>query len=167
MGGYVAFAMLRRAPERVSALALFDTSASLDSPERAAQRRAGLSSLAVGRFAGVTNRLLPQLIHRDLIDGPVGQSLKDMATRVGGAAFGRQQTAILNRRDPGPVLGGLSVPTLIGVGDSDVLTPPTEALDLHLRIRTSSFHLIRDCGHLPPLEQPAVTRDLLRDFLEL
>jgi len=166
MGGYVAFEMLRRAPERVSALALFDTSASLDSPERAAQRRAGLSSLAVGRFAGVTNRLLPQLIHRDLIDGPVGQSLKDMAARVGGAAFGQQQTAILNRRDPGPVLDGLSVPTIIAVGDSDVLTPPTEALDLNLRIRTSSFHVIRDCGHLPPLEQPAATMNLLRDFLE-
>ena len=167
MGGYVAFEMLRRAPERTLALALFDTSASPDSPERAAQRRAWLSSLAVGRFAGVTNRLLPQLIHRDLIDGPVGQSLKDMAARVAGAAFARQQKAILERRDPGPVLAGPTVPTLIALGDGDVLRPPTEALNLHLRVRTSSFHLIRDCGHLPPLEQPAATRDLLRNFLEL
>ncbi len=63
MGGYVAFEMLRRAPERITRLALLDTSAARDTPGRAVQRRAAMESLKLGRFQGVTTRMLPQLVH--------------------------------------------------------------------------------------------------------
>lgn len=165
MGGYVAFEILRQAPERVAALALFDTSAAPDSVARAEKRRAGLASLKVGRFAGVTNRLLPNLIHPSLVSGPIGEDLKAMAARVGGEAFARQQQAILNRPDSRPLLPTLSMPTLVVVGDSDVLTPPTDALEIHLGIRTSEFLVLRDCGHLPPLEKPEATTEVLRGFI--
>jgi pimeloyl-ACP methyl ester carboxylesterase len=63
MGGYVAFEILRQAPERVSRLALLDTTAAPDSPERALQRRRSLAILKRGRFLGVTQQLLPTLVH--------------------------------------------------------------------------------------------------------
>jgi len=69
MGGYVAFEVLRQAKERVTALALFDTSAAPDTPARAAERRATLKSIAVGQFAGVTDRLLPRLIDARHVGG--------------------------------------------------------------------------------------------------
>jgi pimeloyl-ACP methyl ester carboxylesterase len=165
MGGYVAFEIMRRAPERVIALALFDTSAAPDTPERAVRRRAGISSLKHGKFAGITRKLLPDLVHPRHVDGPVGRALQEMAQRVGGEAFLRQQQAILTRPDSRPVLGSITVPTLIAVGDGDVLTPPADALGIHIGIRSSEFSLFRDCGHLPPIEQPEHTTAVLKTFL--
>ncbi|SCB25104.1 alpha/beta fold hydrolase [Rhizobium hainanense] len=166
MGGYVAFEIMRQAPERVLGLALFDTSAAPDTPARAARRRAGMDSLKVGRFAGVTRKLLPELVHERHLDGPVATELQAMAARVGGEAFLRQQQAILDRPDSRLLLPLISVPTLVAVGDRDVLTPPADSLDIHIGIRTSQFVLIRDCGHLPAIEQPQETTELLKGLLK-
>ncbi len=165
MGGYVAFEILRRAPERVTRLALVATSASPDTPERAVRRRAALSSLRHGRFAGVTRRLLPQLVHPDRVDTPVGDAVRAMAERVGGEAFERQQTAILGRPDSRPLLASIRVPTLVAVGDADVLTPPAESRALFRAIPGASLHVFGRCGHLPAMERPASTTALLRGWL--
>lgn len=87
MGGYVALEIMRQAPERVTRLALLDTSAAADTTERARDRHAAIESLKLGRLLGVTDRLLPQLIHPRHIDGPVAEQVKAMAARVGGEAF--------------------------------------------------------------------------------
>src|SRR5919206_1160195 len=165
MGGYVAFEILRQASERVTRLALLDTSASPDSPERAAQRRAAIASLEHGRFAGVTKRLLPQLVHASHVAGPVGAEIRAMAARVGGEAFLRQQRAILSRQDSRPLLAHIRVPTLVAAGDSDVLTPPADAQEIHAGIAGSTLHVFKNCGHLPALEQPGETTAVLREWL--
>ncbi|MFE1603263.1 alpha/beta fold hydrolase [Methylobacterium sp. ID0610] len=165
MGGYVAFEILRQAPERVARLALLDTSAAPDPPERVIARRRGMASLAVGRFAGVTTRLLPQLVHASHVHGPVGEAVKAMAERVGGAAFLRQQEAILTRPDSRPLLPQIAVPTLVAVGADDVLTPVADAREIQAGIPGSRLHVFPACGHLPPLERPAETSALLRDWL--
>ncbi len=165
MGGYVAFEMLRQAPGRIERLALIATSAAPDSPERAAERRAGIESLRLGRFRGVTDRLLPQLLHESLLHSAVAETVKAMAERVGGAAFLRQQKAILGRADSRPLLADIAMPTLVAVGDSDVLTPPDEAEDIQRGVAGARLHRFRDCGHLPALERPDETTAVLRDWL--
>ncbi|MCX7586959.1 alpha/beta fold hydrolase [Phenylobacterium sp. 58.2.17] len=165
MGGYVAFEIMRQAPERVTRLALLATSAAPDSPERATTRRMAIESLKLGRFLGVTTRLLPQLVHASQVDGPVGQEVRAMAARVGGEAFLRQQTAILGRPDSRPTLAAIDVPTLVAVGDSDALTSPAESGEIHAGIAGSQLHMFEACGHLPPLEQPAAVSALLRGWL--
>ena len=165
MGGYVAFEVLRQARERVAALALLDTSAAPDAPGRSAEREAALASLSRGRFAGVTDRLLPRLIDAQYLGGPVGEDLKAMAQRVGGDAFVRQQTAILNRPDSRPLLGSLDIPVLVAVGDGDVLTPPAESVAMFRALPHPTFHLFHRCGHLPAIEQPDETSAVLRRWL--
>ena len=165
MGGYVAFEIIRRAPERVLRLALLDTSASIDSPERVEERKRGLDSLKLGRFLGVTERMLPQLVHPDHVTGAIADAVMAMAERVGEAAYVRQQYAILARPDSRPTLATIKVPTLIGVGDSDILTPPAEAREMHQGIAGSRLHVFERCGHLPTLERPDETTALLRDWL--
>ena len=165
MGGYVAFEVWRQAAERVEALALLDTSAAPDPPARTAERQAAMTSLSQGRFDGVTSRLLPRLVDAQHLGGPVAADLKAMAQRVGGEAFLRQQTAIMTRADSRPLLGDIHVPTLVAVGDGDVLTPPSEAIALFRALPRPSFHLFHRCGHLPAMEQPDETSAVLRRWL--
>ena len=165
MGGYVALEVMRQAPERVTRLALLDTSARPDTPERAAQRRAGLASLDRGRFAGVTGPVLRRLVHPDRMSGPVGDELRAMAARVGAPAFLRQQHAILARPDARPGLGRIAVPTLVGVGDSDAVTPPDDARELQRSIPEAVLHVFERCGHLPVIEQLAAASAVLRRWL--
>jgi pimeloyl-ACP methyl ester carboxylesterase len=165
MGGYVAFEILRQAPERVTRLALLDTSARQDDPKRSAVRRAGLALAERGRFAGVTNKLLPQLIHASRVGLPVGQEVMAMAARVGREAFIRQQRAILERPDSLPLLPGIAQPTLIAVGDGDRMTPAEESRILHAAIPGARLHVFRECGHLPAMELPQETTAVLRDWL--
>lgn len=165
MGGYVAFEILRQAPQRVTRLALIDTSAAPDSPKRAAARRMALASVKAGRFLGVTNRLLPQLIHERNLNTDIGREVQAMAQRVGVEAYARQQNAILNRPDFRPVLPTIAIPTLIGVGDSDVLTPPRDAEQMHAAIAGARLHVFQECGHLPPMEAPRETSEVLRAWL--
>ena len=165
MGGYVAFEIMRQAPERVRRLALFSTGATPDSEARRRQRMRGIESLRLGRFVGVTSRMLPQLLHPDHASGPLGPEVKAMAGRVGGAAFLRQQQAILDRADSRPTLAAIEVPTLVAVGDCDGLTPPAQSLEIHRGIAGSTLHVLEGCGHLPALEQPDATSRLLRDWL--
>ncbi|MDB5670143.1 MAG: alpha/beta hydrolase, partial [Alphaproteobacteria bacterium] len=162
---YVAFEIMRQASERVTRLALFDTQAALDEPERIRLRRRGMESLRLGRFVGVTSSLLPQLVHPSQIEGPVGETVKAMAKRVGGAAFLRQQQAILDRPDSRPTLATIKVPTLVAVGAQDVLTPVEDAIEIHQGIAGSRLRIIDQCGHLPALERPAETSSILREWL--
>ncbi|MGX5728907.1 alpha/beta fold hydrolase [Pseudoxanthomonas beigongshangi] len=165
MGGYVAFEILRQAPRRVTRLALLATSARADPPQRAAVRRASLAMAERGRFAGVTRKLLPQLVHASRVDTPVGEEVMAMAERVGRDAFLRQQRAILERPDSLPLLPALAMPTVVGVGDDDRMTAPEESRILQEGIVGARLHVFTECGHLPPMEKPQETTELLRAWL--
>lgn len=165
MGGYVAFEILRQAPARVARLALLDTSARLDPPKRRLVRQAGLALAEAGRFAGVTRKLLPQLVHESRVDSDVGEEVMAMAQRVGRDAFLRQQRAILDRPDSEPLLPTIAVPTLLGVGEDDRMTLPEETRLMHARIPGARLHVFARCGHLPPMEVPQDTAAVLRDWL--
>ena len=166
MGGYVALEIMRRAPERVSRLALINSSARSDTPERTLQRKAGIASLQRGKFLGVTRKLLGDLVHPDHTEGHVADEMRAMASRVGGEAFIRQQHAIMTRPDSLEGLSRIKVPTMIVVGDGDRITPPDHAREIHERIATSSYHEIGSCGHMAALEHPEQTSFLLRGWLQ-
>lgn len=165
MGGYVAFEILRQAPRRVLKLALLDTSARLDPPKRRAVRQAGLALAEAGRFAGVTRKLLPQLVHESRVDSEVGEDVMAMAQRVGLQAFLRQQRAIIDRPDSLPLLPTLTQPTLVAVGENDQMTLPEESTLIHASIPGARLHVFARCGHLPPMEVPQETAQVLRGWL--
>lgn len=166
MGGYVALEIMREAPERVSRLALLDTSARADTREQKRRRR-GLIGLAhSGKFKGVTPRLMPQLIHADrLDDAELCDAIIGMATRIGQDAFVRQETAILGRIDGRHRLAEITCPTLLVYGRQDALTPLDHGEEMAASIPRARLAIIEECGHLSTMERPHAVTALLRDWL--
>jgi pimeloyl-ACP methyl ester carboxylesterase len=166
MGGYVAQEILREAPDRVSRVALINTSARPDTPEQS-QRRQDLMKLATsGTFKGVTPRMLPLLIHHTRLDDTaLTGAVMAMTERVGKAAFLRQQQAIFARPDGRPHLAQIRCPALVVSGRSDALTPPALSEEMAHAIPDARLVLVEDCGHLAPLEQPDVVNQALEEWL--
>ena len=163
MGGYIAFEILRQAPERIVRLALLDTSARADAAEQTAMRRAQMTLASQGRLTEVVAQQFPRLVHRARrSDAALREVFDLMAGEVGAAAFICQQTAILGRSDSRPMLGSIRCPTLVLVGDGDELTPPELAAEIAAGIDGARLMTVPQCGHLSTLEQPQeVTRALL------
>ena len=166
MGGYIAQEIMRQAPERVTHLALLDTSARSDSPEQRT-RRLGLIELAEkGEFKGVTPRLLPLLIHpARLEDEPLTRTVMEMAETIGKEAFLRQQTAIMARPDGRADLRRISCPTLVLCGRQDVLTPVKLHEEIASLVPGARLAVIEDCGHLSTLEKPRSVSAAFRQWL--
>lgn len=166
MGGYVAFEIMRRAPERVTRLCLVDTSARPDTAEQRQRREAMLKLARIGKFRGMSPRLLATQVHPDHVAVPeIGGVVLAMTERVGRDAFCRQQAAILSRPDSRPDLGTIRVPTLVIVGADDAQTPPDRSQEIATGIAHAQLHILARCGHLAPLEQPTMVTALLHDWL--
>lgn len=167
MGGYVAFAMLRAAPERIAQLALLDTSARADTDEQRTRRRVLLDLSRGGQFKGVTPRLLPYYLHPDCLGAPEpGGTVMAMAERLGPEVFLRQQHAIMHRPDSRALLPQIGVPTLVICGREDAATPLAHAEEIAALIPGARLAVIEECGHLSPLERPQAVTALLRLWLE-
>jgi pimeloyl-ACP methyl ester carboxylesterase len=166
MGGYVSFEIMRQAPERVMRLALLDTSARPDTPERIKQRKELISMCDKGEFVGVTPRLLPSWVYSARMkDKAFVESVTAMTRRVGRDAFVRQQTAIMNRPDSRPTLPNIECPTLVLCGHEDQATPPELHREMAADIPNARLAIISECGHLSTMERPEPVNRELRAWL--
>jgi len=166
MGGYICFEILRQAAKRVARLVLLDTSARPDTPELSKQRRSQIDMARAGRLGEITDMLFPRLVHaRRWGDESLRRTIRAMAQEVGAAGFGNQQMAIIGRPDSRPGLTAIRCPTLVIVGDGDMLTPPELAEEIANGIPRARLNVIRDCGHMSTLEQPAAVTRSMSEFL--
>lgn len=81
------------------------------------------------------------------------------------AFVAREAIASLNASDSRALLSRIDVPTLVVVGDEDIITPPGESVILAEGIAGSRLEIIPAAGHFPMLEQPEVFNRILTDFL--
>lgn len=166
MGGYVAFEMLRQAPQRIAKVALLDTTARPDLPEQTEARERQIAIAESGRFNTIPDLLLPRFLaaaHQH--DPALAAVVREMAHDTGAAAFVRQQKAITRRVDSRPGLAAIRCPTLVLVGADDVLTPPDRAAEIAVAVPGAREVVVPDCGHLSTLEQPQAVTKALTDFL--
>ncbi len=166
MGGYVALEIMRQAPSRVTRIALLDTSARTDTPEASEKRNAFIALADRGRFMGVTDTLLPQLVHADhLGDDALTTIIKTMARNTGKPAFIRQEKAIISRADSMPLLAQIRCPALVLCGRQDALTPLARHEEMAAAIAGAKLEILEHCGHLSTLEQPGAVNIALQTWL--
>jgi pimeloyl-ACP methyl ester carboxylesterase len=167
MGGYVAMEVMRQAPGRVSRLALLDTTARPDTPETHENRERQITLAESGRFEDIFAILWPRLVHADRqSDKELQEIVFGMMRETGPDAFIRQQGAIMKRPDSRPLLPEIEIPTLILVGEGDVITPPEVAREMANLIEWASLTVIPEAGHMSALEQPEHVTKAMRLWLE-
>jgi 3-oxoadipate enol-lactonase len=169
MGGYVAFSLVLRYPDRFRALMLMDTRAGADTPEAARGREEMARRVEeTGTAEPVVDAMLPKLFSEisrqrraDVVARTREQMLRTPARAVAGALRG-----MASRPDRTADLPRITLPTLVMVGADDILTPPAEAQKLAQGIPNARLIEIPDSGHLSPLENPAPANAAMLEFLE-
>ncbi len=167
MGGYVALAFYRKYPERVRALLLADTRAGADLPE-VRKTRYEMIELAQREGPGaVAERMLPRLLAPSTFQRH--PELVERLRRIIEAATVRGITGALagmaERPDSTDLLPKIACPTLIIVGENDIVTPPSEARAMADAIPLSRLCVIPEAGHLSNMEKPSIFNQSLRDWL--
>ena len=166
MGGYVAFAFLRQYPERVSALVLADTRAEADTSQVFERRtdqqdqvaRIGTTALIEVLLAGLLSDTT-RATRLDLVE----QVRRLMANPAAGYIGGLE--AMKHRADSTDELAGITVPTLVIVGEDDALSPPEVARDMQQHIPGSELAVLPHAGHLSNLEAAEEFNAAVANFL--
>jgi pimeloyl-ACP methyl ester carboxylesterase len=166
MGGYIAFEIMRQAPQRVAKLALLNTQARPDTPEATARRRTMMARAKGGEYSAVLDELFPGFVHPSRReDASLRQLVHDMGRDVGVEAFVRQQEAIISRPDSRPILAAIKCPTLVLSGDEDNTIPNALSVEMANNLHNARLVILPNCGHLPQPEQPEATADALAEWL--
>ena len=95
-------------------------------------------------------------LERQVLENPHPQSPE---------AFRDQAEACIGHR-PLEEIAEVRAPTLITVGDGDILTPPAHSFAIKERIKGALLHVWPDMGHAPFWEIPEEFNELNRVFLE-
>lgn len=168
MGGYIGFEFVRHYSDRLAGLILCDTRAVPDTPEAAKNREAlaakvlqeGTSALA----ADMLKKLFgPSTLEAGGDDIPSIRAVMENARPEGVAASLRGMAV---RNDSRELLADIDVPTLVIVGEHDVISPPDEMKEIAEAIPGAEFLLVEDAGHMAPLEKPEQVNAAIADFLE-
>jgi pimeloyl-ACP methyl ester carboxylesterase len=167
LGGYVALALARLAPARLGGLVLADTKAPADSPEARAGRDRMLETLEVRGTEGVADEMLPKLLGETTRHARPELVAEVRSLIVTNAPEGvrRGILRLRGRPDATPVLPGIAVPTLVLVGEQDIVTPLNDAQVLATAIPRASLETLPEAGHLSNLEAPSAFNAALKRFL--
>jgi 3-oxoadipate enol-lactonase len=167
MGGYAALAFWRRHRERVRALVLCDTRATADTDAARLARREMQALVRTQGSTAVANQMIPGMVGRTtrLKNPELVDELHRMMSLAPVAGIVGALDALMNRPDSTTTLPTIDVPTLIVVGDEDVLTPVSDARAMHLAIAGSRLEVIAGAGHVSNMERPATFNHVLSEFL--
>jgi pimeloyl-ACP methyl ester carboxylesterase len=166
MGGYIAFEIMRQAPERVAKLALLNTQARPDDDAAKERRRGMIARIQAGGFQAGIEGMIPGFLHPSRADdAELRRIIYEMADDIGPEAFARQLTAIMGRSDSRATLATITCPTLVLSGDQDNTLSNALSVEIADGISGARLVIIPECGHLSQIERPAAVIEAMLDWL--
>ncbi len=167
MGGYVAMALLRKAPHRVSGLLLIDTRPDADDDERTATRLAMAERVERDGVDWLPDTVLPGLLATGTpdVNPELASRLRVVIAEQPPAGVAWAQRAMAARRDSMDVLRGYDGPALVVVGERDAICPPELAREMTALLPAGELVELPGCGHLSPVEAPDEVAAAITDWL--
>lgn len=167
MGGYITLRAVERHPDRVLGLVLCDTRSEPDSNEGKIKRTAAIKNIQMNgmkTYAAeyVKNVFAPESFDRHPEAVKMIQSIVERTAPL--SIFG-SLLALASRTDTTPNLPNIACPTLIMVGEKDLLTPPASAEAMKEKIPGAEMHIIPNAAHMSNLEKPDIFNKHLVTFV--
>jgi 3-oxoadipate enol-lactonase len=169
IGGYILFEFWRRFRARVGALALCDTRPQADTAESRANRLRAAAAVMEQGTEPFIESMIPKLMGRttvatrpDLVDGARAMMRKMSAEDISLVLRGMAE-----RPDSVTDLKSIDVPTLIVIGEEDVLSTVADGELMRQNIAGSQLKVVPKAGHYAPWEQTEAVGTVLRQFLDL
>ena len=168
MGGYVAMELMRRAPQRVSALVLADTKAAADAPEAREARLRTAETVEREGTAPLADQMLPALLGRTSLErrAAVAGRVRGLVAAAPPAAVAWASRAMAARPDSFDVLRSVDVPALVVVGDEDSLSPVEAAQAMADALPQGRLAVVPGAGHLSAVEDPQAFGSAVTGFLD-
>ncbi len=166
MGGYIALEILRRAPERVQALALISTSARADTEQQIAGRQQAIDAVQRGKFERFVQVTAGMALEPTAPNFEAARTqLAQMSAAIGPERFCLHLQALMQRRDYRALLKDVCVPALVMVGEQDRITLPDWSREMAAAIPGANLQVVAGCGHMLPLQAADQLSEQLRAWL--
>jgi 3-oxoadipate enol-lactonase len=164
VGGLIAQGLALRAPERLTALVLCDTAASIGDAAGWNARIDTVNTEGLGAIAdSVMQRWFSPCFRQAHPDALAGW--RNLFLRSDAAGY-VATCATLRDTDLRTQIGAIATPTLVVAGEDDLSTPVELVRSCATAIAGSRFHILPDTGHIPSIEQPAALAQLIDRFLK-
>ena len=165
-GGMIAQHFALMYPEKTGALVLADTSSYVDK----LLELFVLSWIKATEAGGNDLRFdvyLPQIFSESFIKNnpDLIKTMKELSSQI------TSPRAVINlanaslKHDVGKKLSRIKTPTLIIVGEQDILIPPRYSKIMSEEIENSKLVIMKDCAHVPPVEKPREFNTTVLNFL--
>jgi len=168
IGGYISFECWRRFRERVSALVLCNTRPQSDTPEARSNRVKAAADVLEQGTEPFLESMIPTLMGRttvatrpDLVEGA-----RRMMRKMSPEDISLIQRGMAERPNSVADLKTINVPTLIVMGEEDMLSTAADGELMRQSIPGSHLKVIPKAGHYAPWEQADLVGKILRQFLD-
>jgi len=163
MGGYATLALAAAHPEVFRSMTLVDTRAGADGDAARAARDGAIATVVEKGRGTIADAMLPKLLAPGA-DPLVAARIRTMIESQPVETIVADLRGLRDRPDRTALLPTLRVPTLVVVGEQDVITPPAEAQAMAAAVQGARLAVVPGCGHMTPMEAPGAFVDLLVDF---
>jgi len=166
MGGIVAMEMYSQEPNRIEKLVLMDTNPKAELEEVKAMRDPQMKAAREGKLVDVMrDEMKPNYLDASDNRESILHTCMEMAKSMGTEVFMNQSKALQTREDQQSTLRLIEVPVLVICGSNDKLCPVERHELMHNIINHSELKIINNAGHMPTLEQPKETTEVLKKWL--
>jgi len=167
MGGYIALRAMERNQDLYKALILCDTKSSADTDAAKINRAGGIKKINNEGVKAYVDEFIPNCFSKKSIskiekdyNEIIGRAEKLNPIGVKGCLL-----AMACRTDTSKFLSQIQIPVLLIGGEDDTLTPPDVMKEMASKINDSIFKIVKNAGHLSPIENSGEFNQYLIEFL--
>ncbi len=168
MGGYIGLRALERMEEKFSSVILCDTRSEADNNEGKLKRAAAIKRINTEGLAAFARDFITNCYgdyykqhQKEEFENRITKSSAFNPIGVKGSLL-----AMLGRNDTTEYLNKIKIPALLICGENDALTPPPVMKAMADKINGAEFVVIKNSGHMSPIENPEEVNDAIEKFLK-
>jgi pimeloyl-ACP methyl ester carboxylesterase len=153
---------------KFSAVILCDTRTDADGNEGKLKRAAAIKRVNTEGLEPFTKDFITNCFGDDYKQNKKPEFEKRIAKSSGFDPAGVKGSllAMLGRNDTTEYLSKIKIPALVICGEFDALTPPAVMISLAEKINRVEFVLIKNSGHMSPIENPEEVNEAMKNFLK-